>query len=376
MQKIKIGAWDVIRSSGSFHIKAIKLIDLFWGTLLSFILPAKKEGAVAAAATRLLIIRPGGIGDAIFLLPLLRSIRANNPPIRIDILCERRNAGVFLSQSQLNFRVYRYDTAGEFFSLFKNEYDVIIDSEQWHYLSAITAYFLRAKTRIGFATRPLRAKLFNRRIPYEINGYELDNFKKLFEGLKGAEQAASDINSCFEVPAQAASWAAKRINSKSVTVFLGASIPERRLTHEQSLKLIHGLLERKLSIILLGGEDVRETSACLEKEAHSEHITNLVGKTSLEQSAALIRESRLFIGADSGLMHLACAVGTPAIAIFGPGNLKKWGPKGEKHSIITENAECSPCTVFGYTLPTCKGSYHCMRNIPIENILNNVNIKG
>ena len=79
------------------------------------------------------------------------------------------------------------------------------------------------------------------------------------------------------------------------------------------------------------------------------------------QSATLIQQSSLFIGPDSGLMHLACAVDVPVIAIFGPGNLAKWGPKGEKHKVITENVPCAPCTRFGYTVPTCKGSYHCMK---------------
>jgi len=97
-------------------------------------------------------------------------------------------------------------------------------------------------------------------------------------------------------------------------------------------------------------------------------ILNYVGKIPLEKSAALIKQSKLFIGPDSGLMHLACAVGTPVIAIFGPGNLQKWRPLGERHAIITENMECSPCTQFGYTVPTCKKSFQCMRNLNLDKI--------
>ena len=93
------------------------------------------------------------------------------------------------------------------------------------------------------------------------------------------------------------------------------------------------------------------------------------------ESAALIKKSKLFVGPDSGLMHLACAVGTPVIGIFGPGNLKKWEPIGKNHSVITENVECSPCTLFGYTIPTCQGSFHCMRNIKLEKIFSAINGK-
>jgi ADP-heptose:LPS heptosyltransferase len=60
---------------------------------------------------------------------------------------------------------------------------------------------------------------------------------------------------------------------------------------------------------------------------------------------------------------VACAVGTPVVAVFGPGHLKKWQPQGQRHSIITNNVACAPCTAYGYTVPTCHGTFHCMRGI-------------
>ncbi|MBF0532497.1 MAG: hypothetical protein HQL23_05295 [Candidatus Omnitrophica bacterium] len=86
----------------------------------------------------------------------------------------------------------------------------------------------------------------------------------------------------------------------------------------------------------------------------------------------MISQSRLFIGPDSGLVHLACGVDTPVVAIFGPGNAKKWAPRGGKHAVMSLKCECSPCTLFGYTVPTCQGRYPCMKKITGEMICREV----
>jgi len=367
--KIKIGLYAILKSSGSPKIKFIKSLDYIIGSVMAFLLPPKQSQEYKQEGIdKILIIRPGGIGDAVFLLPIIKHIHAKNPKLIIDILCEKRNAEIFSSQVYLNLNVYKYDDLKELFSVFKNQYDAVIDTEQWHYLSAITAYFLKPKISSGFATRERRTKLYNYRVNYEMNGYELDNLKNLFKFLFPELDAIKDINACYTLPEKSLHWAQQQSVFRGVSLFLGASIPERRLTEKQSLSLIKDLLAKNMTIILLGGRDVQRDSEAIVNKVNSRRLKNFVGRISLVQSAALIKQSQLFIGPDSGLMHLACAVGTPVVAIFGPGNLKKWEPKGKKHSIITENVECSPCTHFGYTIPTCRGSYHCMRNINIDAI--------
>lgn len=370
--QVKIGFRKIIGSSGSLKTKFIKLLDFSLGRLLAAILPSPRPRQTPEKFRRLLIIRPGGIGDAIFLLPILKHIRQKDPELIIDILCEKRNAEVFLSQPQLNIHVYRHGTLWEFGTVLNSNYDIVIDTEQWHYFSAIAAYIIISKLTVGFASRPFRKKLFNKSVIYDIDAHEFDNFKALFSGFWGDMSYLRDINSSYEMSAQSKDWATAQVPEATACVFLGASIPERRLTHEQNISLVQGLLQMNLTVALLGGKDVQEASHRIEQQIKDARIKNFVGKISLRKSAALISRSQVFIGADSGLMHLACAIGTKTIALFGPGNLRKWEPKGEKHSIITENVDCSPCTQFGYTVPTCKGSYHCMRHIKIERVLNSV----
>jgi len=358
---------------GSPKIKIIKLLDLMVGSFIARLVPGRKDQQRDPRfIQRILIIRPGGMGDAVFLIPFLRSFKEHYPALLIDVLCEKRNQEVFRSQEHLVNKVYRYDSLRSFLGLWRNKFDVIIDTEQWHILSALVAYFLFFKHTIGFATRPLRAKLFTERIGYDPEAYELKNFQKLFQGILPKASQIEDIEGCFSIDAETLTWAQNTVRPQSVSVFLGASIAIRRLNQSQSLELVRFILQKNFYVILLGGRDVLRAAAEIEKEISDERVKNFIGKTSLMESAALIKHSKAFVGPDSGLMHLACAVGTPVVAIFGPGNFKKWGPQGSKHKVVTENVECSPCTRFGYTVPTCNGTYFCMGDIKIKSITDKI----
>jgi heptosyltransferase-3 len=78
---------------------------------------------------------------------------------------------------------------------------------------------------------------------------------------------------------------------------------------------------------------------------------NLAGQLTLKELGALIAKARFFFGADSAPMHLAAAVNTPAVALFGPSGVFNWGPWGEGHLVIQKEMECVPCGQDG-----CEGS--------------------
>jgi heptosyltransferase-2 len=175
------------------------------------------------------------------------------------------------------------------------------------------------------------------------------------------------INGSFDVPQELQDWASSEIPKKSIAVFLGGSIILRRLSIEQLMSAVTQVLKEDEHVILLGGLDVDSTARQIVRQINDPRILNFVGTVSLIQSAALIQRSQRFVGPDSGLMHLACALNVPVIAIFGPGNIKKWAPRSEsRFRIVSKYLPCSPCTNFGYTIPTCKGSYGCLKNLTIN----------
>ncbi|MYE26053.1 MAG: WecB/TagA/CpsF family glycosyltransferase, partial [Chloroflexi bacterium] len=98
---------------------------------------------------------------------------------------------------------------------------------------------------------------------------------------------------------------------------------------------------------------------------------NLAGKTTLPQLADIIARADLFIGADSGVMHIAAAVGTPVLSIFGPSNPEAWKPwaVGSHATVLRSGVECSPCSYTGHTIGAREGcqARTCMKLVrPIQ----------
>ncbi len=101
-------------------------------------------------------------------------------------------------------------------------------------------------------------------------------------------------------------------------------------------------------LVLTSGPDRKEVDYVEEILArqHFEAV-NLAGKLTLKELGALIAKASCFIGLDSVAMHMAAAVGTPCVALFGPSNEKTWHPWQVRHEVITENYSCRPCNMDG-----------------------------
>jgi len=89
-------------------------------------------------------------------------------------------------------------------------------------------------------------------------------------------------------------------------------------------------------------------------------------QTSLKQSLALLKKSHLFIGTDTGPLHMAAALGIPTVAIMGPSDPLRNGPYGEGHEIICRKLPCSNCYKR-----TCE-SNECMRMITVDEVYDKV----
>lgn len=102
-------------------------------------------------------------------------------------------------------------------------------------------------------------------------------------------------------------------------------------------------------------------------ELTNQPVIDLSGQLSLKQLAALTARAKLFIGVDSAPMHIAAAVGTPTVALFGPSGDKEWGPWRVPHRTIVSNHSCRPCGNDG-----CGGGKvsECLTNISVESVLN------
>ena len=315
---------------------------------------------------RILVIRPGGIGDAVHLLSAIKVLRNYFPEAVIDILAEKRNSAVFSLTRDIG-TVFRYNNLSELRRIFKGHYDLVVDTEQWHRLSAVVARLTNAPMIVGYATND-RKKLFTHTVRYRHDCYEADSFVALLEGLGINLPHSSSVPPLFipEVAHErAAALLGALIDRPFVAVFPGASIPERRWSGDKFGAVSKKLHARGISTVVVGGSDDWATGNRIIAGACG---LNLAGRTSIPETAAIIQRARLLVSGDSGILHIAVGLGTPTVSLFGPGIAKKWAPRGDHHVVINKCLPCSPCTRFG-TTPRCPINARCMSDISVSEVV-------
>lgn len=136
---------------------------------------------------------------------------------------------------------------------------------------------------------------------------------------------------------------------------------------EKMAALIARLQADGLRVVLSAAPDAAETAMVENiQRGLSQPVINLAGQLSLKELAALTARARLFIGVDSAPMHIAAAMCTPTVALFGPSGDKEWGPWGVVHRIVaSETHPCRPCGIDG-----CGGGKvsDCLTSLSVERV--------
>ncbi|HBA73037.1 MAG: heptosyltransferase [Geobacteraceae bacterium GWC2_55_20] len=350
------------------NVSLMKTVDNLLGRIAVSLLPRPASSVIPADIRSILIIRPGGIGDAVLLVPALLAFKEKFPSAKITILAEQRNCAVFRLCPAVD-RVLLYDRSPDLLKAVRGRYDVVIDSEQWHRLSAVVARITSAPVLIGFATNE-RSRLFTHQIGYSHDDYEAVSFCNLMEPL--GVQAGCSVERYLSVPEEVAATASKLLGDYEtvpfVTIFPGASIPERRWGADRFRRVAELLSVFGVRVVVVGGREDRQAGETIVAEGLG---LNLVAQTSLEVTAAILDRSALLVSGDSGVLHIAVGLGKPTVSLFGPGRAKKWAPQGERHIVINRKLPCSPCTTFG-TTPSCLRDAECLRTITPDEVANAV----
>lgn len=344
----------------------LKYIDNAIGSLLTQVMPRSDRWSFPESVFKVLFIRPGGLGDALLLLPAIEALSRNYPEIKIDVLAEKRNQSAY-SLINLPGRVELYTDCGAFFRLRKQNYDVIIDTEQWYRLSAVYARMLKPKGLIGFASND-REKLLNCKIDYNLHDYEIESFFRLLRPL-GIDEAGQGNGFTINLSQQAVQVAdvllADCRAENQIAVFPGASVPEKRWPIGYYRELVGGLRDRGVDVVVVGGN--REV-AVADQLVSATGCRSMAGKTSLLETAALLARMDLLITGDSSVLHLASLLGVATLSLFGPSNPEKWAPLGDEHVFLQEKFDCVPCSRFG-TIPPCSSHVQCLTSLSAKNVL-------
>jgi len=368
---------------------------------------------------KILVVKLDHIGDVFLATPAITNLRLQYPHAHIammvgswskqviecnphidEILCYDSPFFRRLSASPQNIgrpnlfgrpRLFRLKAATRMLRRLKSErYDLIVEL-RGDFLTLALAMLKGGRYRLDRSTQRVLKKLGNPPCPPLINGgkggLEVINGGK--EGLEGEPECseheveinldvlrAGDIpitsrKTFFNVLSKEQAWAKSFLSefgidaSKPiVAIHPGSPVPLKRWPAERYAKLADILIERKTQVLFLGGAD--EKQLVEEIQAQMRHVSvNIAGLTNLQQLGAVLQNCQLFIGNDSGPMHIAAAVGTRVIGLFGPGSPQRFGPFGENCTAIRKKPDCPPCMKEKCSL----GEYGCIVEISVEDVV-------
>jgi predicted lipopolysaccharide heptosyltransferase III len=116
--------------------------------------------------------------------------------------------------------------------------------------------------------------------------------------------------------------------------------------------------------VLVGGSPQEESLTQSVVGLAKSRLLSIAGRSDVRTLAALLKRSALFVGNDTGAMHIAAAVGTPVVGLFGPSNPAEWGPRGSRADVIYKGLDCRICFH-----PTCRrGEENCMKLIGVQEV--------
>jgi len=369
------------------NISIIKFLDKYLGIMLILILKLfKRKKSSINNPKSILCIQLWSIGETILTLPAIKLLYQNNK--NIDILTTSRAKDVFESfSSYKNLQIINLS----FFSVLKflfnnyNKYDIVIDMEEYLNISSIISFFA-AKQSIGFS-HGLRSILYDIKIKYNDKQHVSKTFMDLAKPLK----LNKEFNSLEKLET---SKNDKKIVDKFIKdldlkskflVGIAPNVAESskcRIWPIQNFSKIADFLikEKKAEVIFVGGpqdnEIIKKTQNMMKNKS-----TNIAGKLTLKQTFYFIEKLNLFIGNDSGPMHIAAAQKTKTIGLFGPNIPIRFGPYGKNNISIYKGDNCqfSPCiNVHKGQVPDClyaknsKEYQKCMKNIQVEDVIGSI----
>jgi len=341
---------------------------------------------------KILVIKFLGFGSIIMTTPLLVELKKHYPQTEIHFLTFADNVPICDSISLIENTYYLEKKSLVRFlvslvrslrQIRKQNYDLVFNLEFFSNFSLLLAVLAKAKLIFCFGGRhEYRKTLCHRIISYENEAHISDkflNFLRIFvhnlpaesrqivelEGSPEAKKAVLDLLQAKNVDLSQDYLVVVNINASDMSTI-------RKWPLEYYQRVISFLLsQEKVKIILIGGrEDIGYVSQ-LEKliSTGKDRVINLAGQTSLKELIALMKLSHLYVGNDSGPLHLAEACRLPNVSFFGPESPKVYGHPGHKNYSFYSNFPCSPClNVYTNKDTSCTDSI-CLKSIQPDEVI-------
>lgn len=333
----------------------------------------------------ILLIQLGDIGDVVLSFPAIRALREHFPDAGLFVAvrekarelivdCQWADGVISIKQDQRPLPAEIRCQADFFRRLRQHRFDLCINLKPGD-RSAILSLLAGARQRICFYAHD--GKLWQNRVSthlnlldYPVGQYVADYYSSLLAAygieirhprpeMKVPEERRQAVERLLESEGVPGDRPIVAVQPFSLWQY-------KEWGRDKYLQLIRRLTAKyELSVAITGSPDEAARASSLAGDC-GPSVYNLAGKTSIGMLTALLQASSLFIGVDSAGMHLAAAVDTPTVTIFGPSSAASWAPRGAHHRIVHCNLPCLPCRQKG-----CNGKEvsRCLDILPVEEVM-------
>ncbi len=304
----------------------------------------------------ILLIKLRHHGDMLLTTPAINALRQRYPQANIDVLLYKETRPMLEAhpairqlhvidrswKKQGSWRKFQHEMA-LLSAVRKCHYDVVINlADQWR--SAIITAFSGAPVRIGFAFNKRDNALWrycHNQLVSTANHRNLHTVEQNMVALAplGIDMAGAKASMHFSAADQQkvqAALAQQQVPTPFIVVQPTSRWQFKCWEDEKVAQMIDALAAEGRNIVLTAAPDKKELAmiANIQSLCRSPQVISLAGQFSLPQLAALIDAAQLFIGVDSAPMHMAAALDTPCLALFGPTKLQQWRPWGDNNRVI------------------------------------------
>jgi len=364
-------------------VKLIKFLDKYFGSLTCLILSINKLFPKKnVKPKKILLIQLWGLGETILTLPTIKELRNKFKNSVIDILTTKRTEQLFYKNKYLNnVKVVNLNPLSIKLFILKNlrKYDLVVDMEEYLNISAIIAFYT-GKQRIGYS-HGLRSLLYTRKITYNDKQHVSQTFADLLKPLNiktkinNLESLKYSYNDKKNIEGVLKNFKIKK-NDFLVGLGVGAAESARtRMWPEDRFATIaqHLIKKYNAKVFFIGNKNERNLIKNIQNLMNDENNSfNVAGKTTVREMFYLVSLCKLFIGNDSGPMHVAAAQKVPSIGLFGCNLPVRFKPLGENsHYLYKKNNQKACINVHKGEVGECKfgKGNACVKKIKVDDVV-------
>jgi len=301
---------------------------------------------------RILIVKPSSLGDIVHALPFLHALRQRFPNTYLAWLAKREWAPLLVGHPDLNevrSACFAISDTASLLRAVRGGFDWAIDL-QGLFRSGLLTRLSGAKVRIGLSNAREGAGFFytqKAQVPADpthaverylrvcpLFGVEQPPVVFSFPDFSAARRSLERILESRQVPR----------GRPRIALHVTSRERPKRWPAEHFARLADQLIRERDAVVLLIGARPERAEVQTVLDRMSECAFNLAGETSLVELAALLSGADLLVCNDSGPMHLAAALGTRVVALFGPTDPVEVGPYGKGHRVLRADWDCSSCS--------------------------------